>query len=288
MTSNLKDTFRGCMVGLAVGDALGAACEFMKQRQVRTVHGILWDYCETAYFDAGEFTDDTCLALAIAESIIEAGSVDYEVIADAFVQWMHTDGRGIGLLTLDALQMIDGGTPSLHVGLRAWGKSGKTSAGNGAVMRCAPIGLLNYKDEDALIEDSVMVSRITHYDPRCCWSSVAVNAAIAAIVRGQDPFAAAHRLVKGKCSELESALSAAETQDVEYMTLDGADMGYTILTTQVAFVALRQFDGFENALVSVVNKGGDADTNGAVAGALLAEIWIQRHPAALDRRAQRT
>lgn len=168
--NKLKDRFRGCMVGLAIGDALGAACEGMKERQVREIYGILRDYQTTPYFDAGEFTDDTCMALAIAESMIECECVDTEVIADAFVEWMNKDGRGIGLLTLDALRMIQDGESPSEAGMRAWEKSGRGSAGNGAVMRCAPIGLL---------------------------------------------------------------------------------------------------DSFEDGIIAVVNKGGDADTNGAVAGALL-------------------
>lgn len=265
-----RDRFRGCLVGLAIGDALGAAAEFMSYLEVADVHGVLRDYHATMHFDPGEFTDDTSMALAMAESIIEVGVVDIKAIAGAFVNWMQTDGRGIGNLTYQALSLIEGGASPLRAGRKAWEASGRTSAGNGAVMRCAPVGLLHVHDPKALVKDSVATSWITHYDPRCCWSCVAVNAAISAIIRRQpDPIGAAMRAIRRKCAELEESLADSLTEGLEYMHLDGPDMGYTILTTRAAFSALRQFDSFEEGVVAVVNKGGDADTNACVAGALL-------------------
>jgi len=208
----------------------------MREHQVRSLYGIVRDYQTTPYFDTGEFTDDTCMALAIAEPLIEAESVDIEVIADALVEWMNTDGRGIGLL--------------------------------------------DFQDEDALVQDTIVVSRITHYDPRCCWSSVAINAAIAAILNESgDPLEAAAKAARGRCDELDLAIRSAAAEDVQFMALDGENKGYTILTTQVALAALRQFESFEDEIVAVVNKGGDADTNGAVAGALLgAKVGYEELP----------
>ena len=258
------------MVGLAIGDALGAATEFMSGPSVADLYGVVRDYQPTMHFDTGEFTDDTSMALAMAESIIEAGAVDIESIADAFVNWMRTDGRGIGNLTRRALALIEDGTSPLEAGRRAWEQSGRTSAGNGAVMRCAPIGLLDRQDQDVLVRDSVATSRITHYDPRCCGSCIAVNTAISAILReDDDPLGAALRPIAGHLAELEQALADSRLEDLDQMRLDGEDMGYTILTTRVAFTALRQFDSFEEGIIAIVNKGGDADTNAAVAGALL-------------------
>jgi len=257
------------MIGLAVGDALGAAAEFLSERQVHETYGVLRDYQPTPYFDVGEYTDDTSMALAIAESIVAADCVDAEAMADAFVQWMHSDGRGIGSLTLESLRLIDEGHAPLESSRRAWERSGRSSAGNGAVMRCAPVGLYDWRDSESLVRDSLLCSQVTHYDPRCCWSCVAVNSAIAALLGDADPLRAARRAVAGKCSELEGALDDAVHESLGSMRLDGGDKGYTILTTRAAFVALRQFDSFEEGVVAVVNKGGDADTNGAVTGALL-------------------
>lgn len=260
---------RGCLVGLAVGDALGAAAEFMKEHQVAKAFGVLDEFQDSPEFDAGEFTDDTSMALAIAEAIIDAGAVDPEAIAEEFIQWMRSDGRGIGGLTYQALRLIEKGSTPIEAGLKAWESSDRTSAGNGAVMRCAPVAIYNWNDPVKLVEDSILTSRITHYDPRCCWSCVAVNTAIAAMLRDEEPYPAAQEAIKDQCHELEYALRDSQTSALELMSLDREDMGYTILTTQAAFTALREFDSFEAGIIAVVHKGGDADTNAAVAGALL-------------------
>jgi ADP-ribosyl-[dinitrogen reductase] hydrolase len=267
--TRLIDRFRGCLVGLAVGDALGAPAEFLKEHQVAKAFGVLRDFHDSPEFDAGEFTDDTSMALALAEAIIDAGAVDAEAIAEAFIRWMRTDGRGIGGLTYQALRLIEKGSSPLDAGRLAWETTDRTAAGNGAVMRCAPVGLLDWQDQEMLVEDSLLTSRITHYDPRCCWSCVAVNSAIAAMLRGEEPFAAALNAVQGQCAELEYSLRDSQTDGLDIMGLDGSDMGYTLLTTQAAFAALREHDSFEQGVISVVHKGGDADTNAAVAGALL-------------------
>lgn len=265
----MTDRVRGCLVGLAVGDALGAAAEFLKEHQVEKAFGMLDEYQDSPEFDAGEFTDDTSMALAMAEAIIDAGAVDLEAIAEAFIRWMRSDGRGIGGLTYQALRLIEKGSSPGEAGLKAWEASDRTAAGNGAVMRCAPVALFDWREPDKLIEDSILTSRITHYDPRCCWSCVAVNSAIGAVLRDEDPFATAMEAISGKCHELEYALQDSQVSGLELMALDRSDMGYTILTTQAAFTALREFDSFERGIVEVVHKGGDADTNAAVAGALL-------------------
>jgi len=266
----IRDRFRGCLLGLAIGDALGAAVEGIKEEQVAELYGTVRDYHPTAGFQLGEFTDDASLALAMAEAIIAQGKVDLDAIAEAFLHWKRTDGRGIGRLTWEALNLLEAGEKPLDAGRLAWERSGKRSAGNGAVMRCAPIALLHWRDQQRLVEDSIVTSQITHYDPRCTWSCVAVNTAIAALVRGEsDPLVQAKAAVDGHDSELEQALDAVETEALADMKLDGWDMGYTILTTKAAFAALMQFEDFEEGLVTVVSKGGDTDTNGAVAGALL-------------------
>jgi ADP-ribosyl-[dinitrogen reductase] hydrolase len=263
------DRFRGCLVGLAVGDALGAPAEFLKEHQVAKAFGVLRDFHDSPEYDAGEFTDDTSMALALAEAIIDAGTVDAESISEAFIRWMRTDGRGIGGLTYQALRLIEKGSSPIDAGLKAWESTDRTSAGNGAVMRCAPVGLLHWRNQGMLIHDSLLTSRITHYDPRCCWSCVAVNSAIAAMLRDEEPFDAALKAVAGQCRELEYALHDSQTDGLGVMDLDGSDMGYTLLTTQAAFAALREHDSFEQGVISMVHKGGDADTNAAVAGALL-------------------
>ena len=97
-----------------------------------------------------------------------------------------------------------------------------------------------------------------------------MNTAIAGLIaRRSSALGDARAAVTGHCPELGVALDQAAQVPVSDMRVDGWDQGYTIVTTQTAFAALASGQAFEDALIEVVNKGGDADTNGAVAGALL-------------------
>lgn len=264
----MRDRFRGCLVGLGVGDALGAAVEFMTESEVAARYGRVVNYVTAGW--VGQYTDDTAMALCIARSIVTQGCVDLGDIARRFVQWMVMDGRGIGNQTAEVLSLIQRGEEPMAAARQVWEAHGCQAAGNGGVMRCAPVALLDWRDGEALVVHSRDTCRLTHFDPRCEWSCVAVNSAIAALLAGEDnAVEVARRTVAGRCEELDRALAAATTTPVAVLRLDGWDQGYAILTTQAAFAALTGGGSFEEALCDVVSKGGDADTNGAVAGALL-------------------
>jgi ADP-ribosyl-[dinitrogen reductase] hydrolase len=265
----LRDRFRGCLVGLAIGDALGAAAEFMQETDVRARYGRLTDYGGRPGHK-GQFTDDTAMALCIARSLVECERVDLSDIAARFVHWMITDGAGIGNQTLAVLTRVQEGQEPFAASAEVWEQSRRKAAGNGGVMRCAPIALFDWNQPDALIRDSRETCRLTHPDARCEWGCVAVNTAIAALLRGEVAVAdSVNAAVTGQCDELAAALARAPVVPVTEMRVDGWDQGYSIVTTQIAFAALLGGESFEEALIEVVNRGGDADTNGAVAGALL-------------------
>jgi ADP-ribosyl-[dinitrogen reductase] hydrolase len=266
----LRDRFRGCLLGLAVGDALGAPAESMPEGQVAATFGRLQDYLGRDWLAAGATTDDTAMALCIARSLVERGAVDLSDIAAKFVEWMVADGAGIGLQTAAVLSRIQSGEHPFLASRAVWERSGRRAAGNGGVMRCAPIGLFDWSRPDDLLRDSRETCRLTHPDPRCEWSCVAVNHAIASLLSGDPaPLASARAAVAERCPEIGAALGRAADTPVSAMRVDGWDMGYTIVTTEIAFAALAGGRPFEEALVDVVAKGGDTDTNAAVAGALL-------------------
>jgi len=202
-----KDRFRGCLVGLAVGDALGAAAEFMTEEAVRATYGRLTDYVSTRWWRAGEYTDDTSMALCIAESLAEHVDVNLEDIADRFIRWMLTDGRGIGNQTAAVLSRAQAGEDCTAASLAVWEESGRSAAGNGGVMRCAPVALPHCHGHAALIRHSRETCRLTHSDPRCEWSCVAVNIALAGLIAGRESaIGDARSAVRGMSPELDTAL----------------------------------------------------------------------------------
>ena len=292
------------MVGLGVGNVLGVPQEGWPRHAVEASYpnGVRDIEVEPGEPD----DDDLAQAIILAEAAIDAGSdvLDVEEIGRRFWGWAEENGRGIGIQTADVLSRIGGarprcaggagvqaressGQPALEAARQVWEESGRYSAGNGAVMRCAPLAIRWMRDDVALAGNTALSTVVTHADPRCIWSAVAVNLAIAMVLRGEalevaDVVARTQQTAERLGDSLaEFGIAGAVPETVVEacsipsgitpadLVLDGSDMGYTLKAMQVALWCATQASDFEEALVAVVSAGGDTDTNGAVAGAVL-------------------
>ena len=264
------DKAQGCLVGLAVGDALGGPLEFMSAAQIRTRYGgPVRDMVGGGWLSLhpGEFTDDTQMALCIAESIVACRGVDIEDIARRFVAWYQGRPKDIGNITRSALSRLARGVPWSEAGEQAHRESGGRSAGNGSVMRCAPIALLDRDDPERLIRHSMDSSAVTHWDARATVGAAALNLALAGLLHGLShpaAVAAAADQVEGLNEEVCAVLRRAGQVPMDALR----PTGFVLDTLEAAFACLLQVDGFEETLVTCVNLGEDADTVGAVCGAL--------------------
>ena len=311
---NLQDRCRGALVGLAVGNLLGVPCEGWEREEIRRrwPDGIREIEAEPGYPD----DDDLAQAIILAEACHGAKALDVGDLAWRFWTWAEESGFEIGNATYESLSRYGGspprlylqhqltarrrglelppfqgvrepaGLPALEASCAAWKASGMNAAGNGAVMRCAPVAIRWRHDDAALVRNTAASAAVTHWDARCVWSTVLVNLAIASLLRESPDDAL--RLVE-RAEQASEALGDAlapfginapvpavvtEALDVdvaapEDLGLDGWDMGYTLKAMQVALWCARRAVDFEAALIAVVNAGGDTDTNGAVAGAVL-------------------
>lgn len=124
-----------------------------------------------------------------------------------------------------------------------------------------------------LVEETRKSALITHYDPRCVWSAVAITAVLALCLSGTIPdLRELASLIEkaGAPQEVSAAIRAVPGCSLHDLARDDpARMGYTLKAMQVGLWCLQQSDDFETVLVAVVNTGGDTDTNGAVAGAIM-------------------
>jgi ADP-ribosyl-[dinitrogen reductase] hydrolase len=156
-------------------------------------------------------------------------------------------------------------------------------------MRCAPVALRWRTDAQRLVEESRRSALVTHYDPRCVWSVVAFNAALARSLSGLplDLARLAEALAAaGAPQEVVLGVHHAPRSSLAGLDLDNPqDQGYTIKAMRVGLWVLHKGPDFEGALTAIVNAGGDTDTNGAVAGAALGsrvgltgipQRWLQR------------
>ncbi|MCC6790085.1 MAG: ADP-ribosylglycohydrolase family protein [Thermomicrobiales bacterium] len=261
------ERYRGCLLGLACGDALGGPVEFQTRQQISSAFPSgLRDFVGGGWLHLapGEITDDTQMTLALARSLAQDGPLDMNDVGIRFLDWYRSEPKDIGNTTRAALQLLADGETWERAGERAMRES-RSAAGNGSVMRCAPVALRFRRDPAAMIAASIDSARITHADPRCTAGAVAVNQAIVHLLQGGAIAEVAEAAVAGiDESETRKAVLGAAT----LAEPDVPNSGYVLSTVTAAFWALANHDSLEETIVAAVALGGDADTAGAVAGAL--------------------
>lgn len=287
-----QDRSRGALIGLAVGDALGTTHEFAHLDPPAfpaLADGPLTEMVGGGPFalSAGQITDDAQMACLLASSLCERGVFDATDVATRYLEWAELPPFDIGAQTSAALRAFGRSKDAAAAGRRIWIGATPPPAANGSLMRTAPIGVFFANDARARREASLADSAITHYDPRCRIACSALNAAIAAGIRGASSpnalFEAALEEVDAAASALlaspeESETTAARKELLEDLGLAAASdplldvlghQGFVRIAFRLAFWELLHRRSFAEALLDVANRGGDADTNCAVAGALL-------------------
>lgn len=267
----MRDRARGTLLGLACGDALGRPVEFMSAERIRQRHGRVTDMLANGTHGkpAGTVTDDTDLALCIAESLADRKEFDGADVAERFAAWYDTDPYDIGRMTAEALAEFRRGADWTDAGRIVWERSPEgQNAGNGSIMRCAPYAIAYVDEEpDVLSDVSRRSSAITHYDPRCTWSCAILNLTLAGLIRGDD--ASLSEALAGvgddAPNELLDAVRAVP-DDIDPDRLQST--GYVVHTLQTALYDALTAETAEEAIVASVNRGDDADTVGAVCGAV--------------------
>jgi ADP-ribosyl-[dinitrogen reductase] hydrolase len=271
---DLRERVVGCVLGLALGDALGAPFEFRRREDVPDplpAFELPWhDY------PPGTTTDDTGMARNLIRSLVHAGDVDTVDLADRHIEWYRSQPAGIGNLTRRVLERADRTGVLVELAARQlWEQRGpEVSAGNGSVMYCAPLGAFRATRPDLLFEEAPALSAITHWDERCRTACLAVTLAVAALVRGEGHREAVERAV-------EAVIQKEGGEELEYLVaeagharpIDGPDMGFTLFTAGIGLQIAADGLSFEEGLRYVVSLGGDTDTNAAVAGALLGALY---------------
>jgi ADP-ribosyl-[dinitrogen reductase] hydrolase len=265
---DLRGRARGCAVGAAVGDAVGMPLEFGSRRPPdRMVREM-----RSGRLPAGTFTDDTEMALALAEGLLALAlrglahePLDLPDLAERFVAWYEAGPEDIGYQTRLVLHEISRGAE--------WDQASKViyraypdSAGNGSVMRCWPVALARWDDLDRLLADSRRQSEVTHRHPECVAACAFVNATIYELLQGTACSKAVEHAVDAV--DMPEPLRAAIRSAPDKTREELPNSGWVRHTTESAVWGLLTTGSFEEAIVQVANLGGDADSAAAVAGAL--------------------
>jgi len=272
VSPTLTSRYRGTLLGVAAGNGLGLPAEGRSRQWIR------------GKFPAGltelspdlrnrPWGDDLAQTVMLVQALLDRPGLDSDDLAQRLLAWASADGDGIGVQTLAVVREIESGTPAADAAREVWERSGRRAAGNGAVMRCSPVALAWRRSGIRLVEESERSALVTHHDPRCVWSAIALNVALARALSGASvniPRLSELLGLAGAPDAVTRAVRLSDGAEIEAFALDDRDgMGFTLKALQVGLWCLWQPANFEGVLVQVVSQGGDTDTNGAVAGAVM-------------------
>lgn len=271
----ILDKIKGTIYGQAIGDALGLGAEGMD------VYDMAWKYPNgiTHYSEIfqdhhrrrwkiGDWTDDTDMMLCIANAIIKDKGVNLYTIAQNFKHWANGEPMGIGGNTRNVLMIGDYVQRPLSVSRKVWELSNYQSAANGGLMRTSVVGLLPNNIE----QNAADICRLTHYDPRCTGSCVIASELIHAFVFDKPIPTYDHIIAIGRRYDerIVEYIELARCEDINTLDLqEEYSVGYTLKTLAAGLWAYWHAETFKDGLLTVVNAGGDADTNAAVACSIL-------------------
>ena len=273
----LKDKFIGSLLGTFAGDALGMPFEGYSHRTIKSQFNRVCQIME-ARLCKGNYTDDTEMMIAIAESLIACKGFNGPHMAQCFLDNFHLE-RGYGAGTIKALSLIKSGT--------AWNQAGKMvfnggSFGNGAAMRIAPVSVLYYDNLKTLRTIASKATLITHAHLLGKEGAIlqAYAISLAMQLKAEDTFDTSHFLQKLLNYLLPEARVYKKKLEILGKLL-GKDNDLEIIITQLGndssapnsvptalYCFLSHPHSFEDALVHAVGLGGDTDTIAAMTGAI--------------------
>lgn len=258
----VEDKAVAAYLGLAVGDALGATVEFMSPMQIENTFGVHDTIRGGGWLalQPGQVTDDTTMSLALGESILKAGRVDAVAVAESFNNWFLNDPVDIGNTVKRGI------THYRYTGVPYVSES-VSDAGNGACMRTLPVALATYEVADQL--KMIIASRdqahVTHNNPLSDAATECVIEMIQAGLNGYDKY----EIEKGPVQSLLNKFPVFKYKSQRR----SRPSAYILETMQVVLQAFFYTDNFEECLIDVVNRGGDADTTGAIAGMIAGSYY---------------
>jgi len=263
----IVDRFRGCLLGLAVGDAVGTTAEFKPRGSFPEIT----DLCGGGPFslNPGEWTDDTSMALCLAQSLIHCGGLDAMDQMQRYCAWqergyMSSNGRcfDIGITVSSALDRFRrSGDPYS-------GSIDPRSAGNGSIMRLAPVPMVFHRHSDQLDQACIDSSRTTHGARECLEACVLLGRMIQRALDGQSKEAILSRDGDGRGLQEPRILELSQGgyRDRPITAIRGS--GYVVHSLEAALWCFWNTRNFEEAILMAANLGEDADTTAAICGQL--------------------
>ena len=253
---------RGCLLGLAVGDAIGTTVEFKPRGKFTPMTDMVGG--GPFRLKPGEWTDDTSMALCLANSLISNGFDLHDQISK-YVSWfrngyMSVNGRcfDIGTTTSVALRKFESDGNSVA------GSTHPFASGNGGIMRLAPVPIMYSYSVATAMDKSAEQSSTTHASDECIDSAKILGEILARIIQGETN---KDTLLISSVSCNEPMLQSVAKAEYRNFSIDDiSGSGYVTESLEAALWCFYTTANFRDAVLKAVNLGDDADTTGAITG----------------------
>ena len=251
----------GCLLGQLAGDALGGLVEFQTAEEIRRKYpGGVRDLADGGTWNtlAGQPTDDSEMALALARMLVARGSYDAAAARAAYARWLDSSPFDCGR--------------TVSAGLR--GKPNTASQANGALMRISPLGIFGARRESTRVAEwARQDAAVTHPHPVCVQANALFALAVARAVREPVAPGELYRVIRASAGGAEASLREVIEEAENAPPADYASQeGWVLIAFQNALWQLLHAPGLEEGVVDTVMRGGDTDTNAAICGALLGAV----------------
>jgi ADP-ribosylglycohydrolase len=264
------DRYRGCLIGQAVGDALGFASENLSRKRIRLKFGRLTDYVVRP--SGAFYTDDTQLAIMLAETLLEAGEFNARLFRQKLARWYLVIPRLSGRSTKNAAFKC----------LLGLSQTGYDVPGSSGAMRIAPLGLFYCDNHTRLRQATIECCRVTHTNNSAIAGALAAAFSVAyaltaetidieeyleLISREAAPFDAA---MASRIKLLPELLTVSEDEAVAELLKNSTITGSPIddIVAAAVFAFIKHRDSFAESVQFCVNAGWDTDTMAAINGAI--------------------
>jgi poly(ADP-ribose) glycohydrolase ARH3 len=299
MENNFLDKFKGCLIGVAIGDTLGQPFEGKLREEIRSEFEYVQDFLWKNKKKFSSYTDDTQLTLHVAEALIKGGGFNMEYLIKEFIKWLEDPPIDPGYGCLTSIKKLKYGI--------SWQKAASNSGGNGTIMRVSPIGLFYCDDLEKLLETAEAQSVLTHSHPAATAGARIMARAVSyltyqSIEGGLDIDNFLDSIITTTLDSQKSVWREfSDGMDLLRNNLDltiesglikfsqlGVNSPYFIeqylgkafvhpyaLSTMICslFIFLKKLKSLEECMFELVTTGGDTDTVGAIGGALLGAYY---------------